>query len=185
MKPKRARKNGQATQAVPQADGTADPYAQPRVNGPPPQPRLASERSRSPYADEGDLVQTASAMQRFSTFAQAVRAAGLGAVLTGRGPLTVFAPTDRAFGKIAQGELDALFADTERLAELLRRHVVRGRVKAPRPETPRALKSIDGGALTLSIDTGAYHLNEARVVKTNIRASNGVIHAIDTVLTSR
>ena len=79
-------------------------------------------------------------------------------------------------------ELDALMADSTRLAEVLGHHVVEGRVKAPQPETPRTATPMNGAELRLTSRVDAYHVNEARLVQTNIRASNGVIHAIDKLL---
>jgi uncharacterized surface protein with fasciclin (FAS1) repeats len=121
---------------------------------------------------------------RLATFTRAVDAAGLKEMLEGVGPFTVFAPTDRAFEKIPRRELDALLADEVRLANVLRHHVIAGRVKAPKPALPRTAAPHYGDELRLTSDPDAYRVDEAKVVKTNIRASNGVIHAIDTVLMS-
>jgi uncharacterized surface protein with fasciclin (FAS1) repeats len=134
-----------------------------------------------------NIVQTASALKPFTTFTTAIRAAGLSEMLTGAGPFTVFAPTDRAFAKMKSGELDALLVDKPRLAALLSHHVVAGRVKAPQPEKTRMATPVDGTDLTVRALSGggAYRVNDAKLVRTNIRATNGVIHAIDTVLTAR
>jgi uncharacterized surface protein with fasciclin (FAS1) repeats len=139
----------------------------------------------SPYATDHDLLGLASTLDRLSTFAAAVRAAGLADFLGGQGPFTIFAPTDRAFAKLPKTELDALLADQPRLATLLCHHVVPGRVKAPRPRVPRIALPVSGAELTLTAEANAYHVENARLVRTNIRASNGVIHAIDTVLVPR
>jgi uncharacterized surface protein with fasciclin (FAS1) repeats len=164
----------------------ASPNGTPQSDTPPAKAkRPGSDNHGSPYADARDLVDTASTSGRLSTWANAVRSAGLTDVLSGRGPLTVFAPTNVAFEKLPSHELEALLADHSRLADVLRQHVVKGRVRAPRPDTPGSHTSIGGGVLTLSALPGSYRVNDANVVRTNIRASNGVIHVIDTVLMPR
>jgi len=122
------------------------------------------------------------ATPRLQAFSSAIGTAGLADLLRGDGPLTIFAPTDRAFSKIPGEELAALLSDKPRLIDLIRHHVVTGRVKAPREKRPRKVTPQYGDELNLTAETGAFHVDEARIVKTNIRASNGVIHAIDTVL---
>lgn len=134
----------------------------------------------SPYAES--LLEMCGATPRLQAFTSAIDAAGLAGLLEGDGPLTIFAPTDRAFEKIPGDELAELLGDKERLADLIRHHVVTGRVKAPRATKPRSVTPQFGNELTLTASTGAFHVDEARIVKTNIRAHNGVIHAIDTVL---
>jgi uncharacterized surface protein with fasciclin (FAS1) repeats len=149
-------------------------------------PRAAGERAtsadRRSRVHEHDLVTTAEGSGRLKIFVDLVRAAGLTDLLRSEGPYTVFAPTDRAFDRMPPRELDALMADSTRLAEVLGHHVVEGRVKAPQPETPRTATPMNGGELRLTSRVDAYHVNEARLVQTNIRASNGVIHAIDKLL---
>jgi uncharacterized surface protein with fasciclin (FAS1) repeats len=136
----------------------------------------------SPYAPDRDLLGMATATERLTTFAAAVRSAGLAGLLSSSGPFTIFAPTNRAFEKMPEDERDALLTNASRLAAVLCHHVVPGRVKAPKPESPRIVLPVSGSELTLTADRDAFHVNEARLVKTNIRGSNGVIHAIDTVL---
>ena len=97
----------------------------------------------------------------------------------------MFAPTDRAFAKLPEQERDALMSDPDRLAEVLRHHVVEGKVKAPRIDEPRVATPMHGADLTLTTTEGVYHVGGAKLVKTNFRASNGVIHDIDTVLMPR
>ncbi len=125
---------------------------------------------------------TAEASKRLTTFVDLARASGLTELLHGAGPLTVFAPSDRAFARMPQKELDALMADSDRLGEVMRHHVVKGKVRAPKPDLPRAATPIDGDELQLTSRTDAYRVDDARLVQTNIRASNGVIHVIDRVL---
>jgi len=145
-------------------------------------PRRTPAAERPLDAHDHDLVTTAAGLTRLSVFVGLVRAAGLNELLQGDGPFTVFAPTDRAFGRIPARELDALVADAPRLADVLRHHVVAGRVKAPRPDKARVASPIEGDDLTLTSGADTYFVNDARLVRTNIRATNGVIHAIDRLL---
>ena len=139
--------------------------------------------ARSPYAES--LVEMSASIPRLQAFTAAISTAGLGALLRAKGPFTIFAPTDHAFDKIPSDERAALLGDSERLADLLRHHVVSGRVKAPREKKPRKVRPEFGEPLKLTASDRGFHVDEARIVKTNIRASNGVIHAIDTVLDPR
>jgi uncharacterized surface protein with fasciclin (FAS1) repeats len=131
---------------------------------------------------EHDIMTTAAGSVRLKIFVDLLRASGLTEMLQGDGFFTIFAPTDRAFDRIAGRDLQALKADTGRLTEVLGHHVVQGRVKAPKLESPRSAKPVNGADLTLTASADAYRVNEARLVQTNIRASNGVIHAIDKLL---
>lgn len=136
----------------------------------------------TPYADAPNLVSAAAGFERLTLFSSALRIAGLEPLLSEQGPFTIFAPTNRAFEKLPPQEFDALLADPDRLARVLCHHVVPGRVRAPRPDSPRLAMPIAGAELHLSATDERYHVEEASIVRTNIRASNGVIHAIDTVL---
>lgn len=148
-------------------------------------PRNGTKRAQFPEVADRDILDTAWTLGRFNTFTTAARAAGLGELLTGKGPFTVFAPTDRAFAKLGASERDALLADPAKLGDVLRHHVVEGKVKAPRPDEPRTATPMHGTDLTITAADGVYHVGQAKLVKTNFRASNGVIHAIDTVLMPR
>ena len=143
----------------------------------------ANEQARSPYAES--LLERCASIPRLQAFMSAVGVAGLSDLLRGDGPLTIFAPTDRAFDKIPLNERTALLADSARLSELIKHHVVSGRVKAPRQAKPGNATPQFGESLTLTATPAGFHVDEARIVKTNIRATNGVIHAIDTVLQPR
>ena len=147
--------------------------------------RAARPRRELPAEAKRDILDTAWTLGRFNTFTTAARNAGLEGLLTGTGPFTVFAPTDRAFAKLPEQERDALMSDPGRLAEVLRHHVVEGKVKAPRIDEPRVATPMHGADLTLTTTEGVYRVGGAKLVKTNFRASNGVIHAIDTVLMPR
>jgi uncharacterized surface protein with fasciclin (FAS1) repeats len=151
----------------------------PSANG---SPKAKRSADRAIGAHDHDIVTTAAGSGRLKIFVDLVRAAGLTELLRGTGPFTVFAPTDRAFDRMPERELDALRADTSRLAAILGHHVVPGRVKAPKQHTPQTATPITGANLTLTSSVDEYHVNEARLVRTNIRASNGVIHAINKLL---
>ena len=147
--------------------------------------RPAARQSDSPYAGESNLREICGATARLQTFSSAIDSAGLAALLEGNDLLTIFAPTDRAFAKLPTTELSALLGDRTRLAAVLQHHMVVGRVRAPREQRPRAATPRFGAELQLTSGVEGYHVDEAKIVRTNIRASNGVIHAIDTVLLPR
>ncbi len=128
-----------------------------------------------------DIVDTAVSAGQFNTLVKAVQEAGLVDTLKGKGPFTVFAPTDEAFAKLPAGTLEALLNDKQKLAAVLTYHVVPGEVMAAQVK-PGAVKTVQGQSLTVSIKGGAVMVNNAKVVKTDIVASNGVIHVIDTVV---
>ncbi|AMM26506.1 fasciclin domain-containing protein [Variovorax sp. PAMC 28711] len=127
-----------------------------------------------------DIVDTAVKAGNFKTLVTAVQAAGLVDTLKGPGPFTVFAPTDAAFAKVPKAQLDALLADKAMLTKVLTYHVVSGAVMA-KDVKPGMVKTVEGGSLTLAT-SGGVTVNGAKVVAADVKASNGVIHAIDTVL---
>jgi uncharacterized surface protein with fasciclin (FAS1) repeats len=140
----------------------------------------------TPIVATTDIVETAAAAGRFETFGRAIQATDLASMLGGKGPFTVFAPTDKAFAKMASADLDTLLENTTELTRVLSYHIVRDRVKAPRTGSPNSITTASGTNLDISrADGGGFKVNEARILKTNIRASNGVIHAIDRVLEPR
>src|SRR5690606_4111283 len=114
--------------------------------------------------------------------ARAVRAAGLAPLLRRGGRIAFFAPTNRAFAKLPKGELSALLRDREKLARLLRAHIVAKPVTEPTAGAPTSVTSLDGDALEVAVEDGVFSVNGARVVKPRARASNGVLRGIDTVL---
>ena len=130
-----------------------------------------------------DIVDTAVAAGDFKTLAVALEKAGLVDTLKGKGPFTVFAPTDAAFAKVPRKDLDALLADKAKLAAVLTYHVVPGAVMA-KDVKPGALKTVQGSDLTVSTSDGVK-VDGANVVKTDIVADNGVIHVIDSVVLPR
>jgi uncharacterized surface protein with fasciclin (FAS1) repeats len=127
-----------------------------------------------------DIVDTAVAAGQFKTLATALQAAGLVDTLKGKGPFTVFAPTDEAFAKIPKADLDALLKDKAKLTAVLTYHVVPGSVMAKDVKAGK-VKTVQGGELTVAT-AGGVMVDNAKVVKTDIAASNGVIHVIDSVV---
>jgi uncharacterized surface protein with fasciclin (FAS1) repeats len=139
-----------------------------------------------PIVPTTDVLETAAAAGRFETFGRAIRTTDLPSMLGGKGPFTVFAPTDKAFAKMSGADLDALLENKAELTRVLSYHIVPDRVKAPRLGSPRSNTTASGTDLEISrAESGGFTVNEARILKTNIRASNGVIHAIDRVLVPR
>ena len=130
----------------------------------------------------GDIVDVAVGAGSFNTLVAAVKAADLVDTLKGEGPFTVFAPTDEAFAKIPQADLDALLADKEKLTAVLTYHVVPGKVMAADVVKLDSAKTVQGGDITIVVSDGGVKVDDANVVKTDIVTSNGVIHVIDTVL---
>jgi uncharacterized surface protein with fasciclin (FAS1) repeats len=131
-------------------------------------------------AQAKDIVDTAVAAGSFKTLATALGAAGLVDTLKGKGPFTVFAPTDEAFAKIPKADLDALLKDKAKLTAVLTYHVVAGKVMAADVKAGK-VKTVQGSELTVTT-SGGVMVDKAKVVKTDIVADNGVIHVIDTVI---
>ena len=127
-----------------------------------------------------DIVDTAIDAGSFKTLVTAVQAAGLVDTLKGKGPFTIFAPTDDAFAKIPKADLDALLKDKTKLAAVLTYHVVPGLVMAKDVKAGE-VKTVNGKMIKITTDKGVM-VNNAKVIKTDVVASNGVIHAIDTVI---
>jgi uncharacterized surface protein with fasciclin (FAS1) repeats len=128
-----------------------------------------------------DIVETAVGAGKFKTLATALQAAGLVDTLKGPGPFTVFAPTDAAFAKIPKADLDALLKDKAKLTAVLTYHVVPGRVLA-KDVKPGPVKTVQGSALTVKAAGGKVMVDNATITQTDITASNGVIHVIDSVV---
>ena len=128
-----------------------------------------------------DIVDTAVAAGNFKTLAKALEAADLVTTLKGKGPFTVFAPTDEAFAKLPAGTIDALLKDLPKLKAILTYHVVAGKVTAKQVVKLKSAKTVNGAALTINAKAGVK-VNGATVTTADIEASNGVIHVVDTVL---
>jgi uncharacterized surface protein with fasciclin (FAS1) repeats len=135
-------------------------------------------------AQEKDIVDTAVAAGSFSTLAKALQAGELIETLKGRGPFTVFAPTDEAFAKLPAGTLAGLLKpeNKAKLQAILTYHVVPGKVMASQVTDLKSAKTVSGQSLRISVKDGGVMVDNGHVVKTDIPASNGVIHVIDTVL---
>lgn len=127
-----------------------------------------------------DIVDTAVGAGNFKTLATALKAAGLIDTLKGKGPFTVFAPTDAAFAKIPKADLDALLKDKAKLTAVLTYHVVAGKVMAADVKAGK-VKTVQGSELVVST-TGGVMVDAAKVTATDIVADNGVIHVIDSVI---
>ncbi len=130
---------------------------------------------------KADIVDTAVKAGGFDTLVAAVKAAGLVETLKGKGPFTVFAPTDEAFAKIPADTLKGLLADKEALTKVLLYHVVSGKVTADKVVTMKSAPTVQGSDVMIDASNGVK-INNATVVKADVMTSNGVIHAIDTVL---
>ena len=142
---------------------------------------IATALSLSALAAQAkDIVDTAVAAGQFKTLATALQAAGLIETLKGKGPFTVFAPTDAAFAKIPKAQLDALLADKAKLTAVLTYHVVPGKVMAKDVKAGK-VKTVQGSDLTLGT-MGGVTVDAAKVVQADIAADNGVIHVIDSVV---
>ena len=131
-----------------------------------------------------DIVDTAVAAGSFKTLVKALQAADLVATLKGAGPFTVFAPTDEAFAKLPAGTLEALLKpeNKPKLQRILTFHVIAGKVMAADVVKTSSAKAVSGDTLTIASRDGGVTVAGAKVVKTDIAASNGVIHVIDSVI---
>lgn len=128
-----------------------------------------------------DLLDTAARSGSFKTFLDAVKAAGLTRQLKAEGPFTVFMPTDTAFQHVDDAEWQSLRKDPERLARVIRYHIIAGKVKVTEVK-PGLAKSDEGQPLQLKSDNGMVTVNGARVTDSDLMADNGIIHGIDHLL---
>ncbi|MEE1673901.1 fasciclin domain-containing protein [Agarivorans aestuarii] len=131
-----------------------------------------------------DIVDVAVANGSFTTLVAAVKAAGLVDTLKGDGPFTVFAPTDEAFAKLPEGTVEMLLMpeNKDKLVAVLTYHVVSGKVMAADVVKIDSAKTVQGGMLAVSTSGDTVMINNAKVVAADVKASNGVIHVVDTVL---
>ena len=148
-------------------------------------PLLVRAETPKNSAKPKDIVETAVGAGQFKTLAAALEAAGLIDALKGSGPFTVFAPTDEAFAKLPAGTVDSLLKpeNKEKLKAILLYHVVAGNIPASEvlKLNGRSVKTLEGTSITVSTKHGVS-VNNSKVTQTDINASNGVIHVIDTVL---
>jgi uncharacterized surface protein with fasciclin (FAS1) repeats len=143
--------------------------------------KLEHQRSGVKGCPMPNIVETAISAGSFKTLVAAVTAAGLGETLSGPGPFTVFAPTDEAFAKLPAGTVEGLLKDIPALTKILTYHVVSGKVMAADAAKLTSAKTVEGSELKIDASHGVK-INDATVVQADVAASNGVIHAIDTVL---
>lgn len=131
-----------------------------------------------------DIVDTAVAAGSFKTLVAALQAAGLVDTLKSKGPFTVFAPTDAAFAKLPAGTVEDLLKpeNKAKLVAILTYHVVPGEVMASQVTKMKSVKTLNGESLTIKVEDGAVLVDNAKVTKTDILCSNGVIHVIDSVV---
>jgi len=130
------------------------------------------------------IVDAAKAAGKFSTLLSAVKAADLTSTLKDKGPFTVFAPTDDAFEKVGQETLDELLQpeSKKRLEQILKHHVVRGRVDAADVKRRKSMRPLYGNEIPLEMKGKDLYLGDAKIIQTDVEAGNGVIHVIDSVV---
>lgn len=135
-------------------------------------------------ATPGDIVAVAASAGQFNTLVAAIKAADLVETLQSPGPFTVFAPTDEAFAKLPAGTLDDLLLpeNKAKLASILKYHVVAGEVLAADVVNLSSADTVEGTSVQISAGDGGVKVNDANVTATDVMASNGVIHIIDSVL---
>ena len=130
------------------------------------------------------IVENASSIDGFKTLVAAVKAAGLVDTLSGKGPFTVFAPTDEAFKKLPKGTLETLLKpeNKDKLVAILKYHVVSGKVMAKDVVNLKKAKTVQGSNVSIKVKEGKVMIDKATVAKADVACSNGVIHVIDTVI---
>ena len=133
----------------------------------------------------GNIVQTVAAAGQFKALLKLAKQAGLAGTLEGKGPFTVFAPTDAAFAKVPKATLAALAHNRAKLRAVLLCHVLKGRITAAQLLKRHSVKTLNGQSLPVRVTHGVVRVGGVRVIKTNITASNGVIHVINGVLIPR
>jgi uncharacterized surface protein with fasciclin (FAS1) repeats len=143
---------------------------------------IAPAAAAPAYQADKDIVDIAVEDGRFTTLVAALTAADLVDTLKSDGPFTVFAPTDDAFAKLPDGTIDALLADIPALTDILLYHVVPGKVMAADVVNLTAADTAQGQSIAIKVENGNVMINDAQVIITDIEATNGVIHVIDTVI---
>jgi uncharacterized surface protein with fasciclin (FAS1) repeats len=132
--------------------------------------------------NERDIVETAVFAESFTTLTAALEAAGLVDTLKGNGPFTVFAPTDEAFAKLTAGTVQSLLQDIPALTEILTYHVVAEKLDASQVVTRSSVETVNGNNLLVTVTDGTVKIGAATVITTDVMATNGIIHVIDSVL---
>jgi uncharacterized surface protein with fasciclin (FAS1) repeats len=151
-------------------------------------PASADARTDAPAvssAKSKNIVETAVAAGKFKTLASLLTSADLAGTLQGKGPFTVFAPTDAAFKKVPKATLDGLAKDKAKLRSVLLLHVASGRLPASSVVKRSSIKTLNGQTVRVRVRDGKVFVGAARVTSPDVKASNGVIHVIDKVLLPR
>ena len=145
---------------------------------------VAASGTTAVRAETRDVVDTVIAAGSFKTLAKALDAAGLVTTLKGGGPFTVFAPTDEAFAKLPDGTLETLLKpeNKEKLRRILTYHVVAGKVMASDVVKLQSARAVSGDTITVTVEDGVAHVDNATVTSADVLAANGVIHVIDSVI---
>ena len=143
---------------------------------------LAIVAPQTSAAAAPNIVQVAASNPQFSTLVSLVEKAGLVGALSGPNKLTVLAPTNAAFAKVPRATLAELASNKALLTKVLEYHVVAGEHRAAQVVKLHSIKTLEGASLTVKVHGGEVFVNQAQVVKTNVEASNGVIHVINSVL---
>ena len=145
--------------------------------------RASAADPSAPAVAMPNIVAAAASKPELSTLVTAIKAAELVTVLQGQGPFTVFAPTNAAFKKLPEGQLEELLKPENRmkLAKILKGHVIKGRVKAADVKAGE-VKTLDGEEVEIAVQNGKVSYGNATVIATDMSASNGIIHEIDTVV---
>lgn len=144
----------------------------------------AAPASQASPAASKNLVQVAAGNPQFSTLASLIKKAGLVSALSGKSNLTVFAPTNAAFAKLPKATLKKVQSDKKLLTSILTYHVVKGAVPASKVVklNGKSVKTLNGKSVKIAVKSGKVYVNKAQVTKTDVKASNGVIHVINQVL---
>jgi len=142
----------------------------------------ARATTAAPRMGEKNVVQTAIAAGQFKTLASLLQKAGLAGALEGKGPFTVFAPTDAAFAKVPKATLASLAKNKTKLRAVLLYHVVKGKVTAAQAMKLQSAKTLEGKSVSIRVSGGKVLVGGATVTKADVMASNGVIHVINKVL---
>jgi uncharacterized surface protein with fasciclin (FAS1) repeats len=142
----------------------------------------AASPAKTTAMDQKNIVQTAVAAGQFKTLVSLVKQAGLAGALSGKGPLTVFAPTDAAFAKVPKATLAALAKNKAELKAVLLYHVVKGDVAAAQASMLTSAKTLEGASVPIHVSGGKVYVGGAQVIKADVKASNGIIHVINKVL---
>jgi len=142
----------------------------------------ASEKGSKTSTEKKDIISIAVESGSFNTLATALTEAGLVETLQGEGPLTVFAPTDEAFAKLPEGTVESLLKDKEDLTNILLYHVVSGNVTSGEVVKLNSASTLAKADVNVKEEDGKVYINNSQVTTADVKASNGVIHIIDTVL---